>query len=58
MFTSTGDLLPQYKDVSDSLATPGLVASPSSPAKMAESQRAQAERWGPLVKKIGLTAES
>ncbi|WP_285412615.1 hypothetical protein [Variovorax sp. efr-133-TYG-130] len=44
--------------MSDSLATPGLVASPSSPAKMAESQRAQTERWGPLVKKIGFTAES
>jgi len=25
---------------------------------MAESQRAQTERWGPLVKKIGFTAES
>ena len=48
----------QDRAVIDSLATLGLVASPSSPAEMAESQRAQTERWGPLVKKIGFTAES
>lgn len=40
------------------LAVLGLVASASSPAEMAESQRAQTERWGPLVKKIGFTVDS
>ncbi|MBP6893190.1 MAG: Bug family tripartite tricarboxylate transporter substrate binding protein [Gammaproteobacteria bacterium] len=44
--------------VVDSLAGVGLVASVSSPEEMAESQRAQTERWGPLVRKIGFTAES
>jgi len=44
--------------VIDSLAGLGLVAAASSPEEMAASQRAQTERWGPLVKKIGFTAES
>lgn len=44
--------------VIDSLAGMGLVATASSPAEMAASQRAQTERWGPLVKKIGFTADS
>ncbi|MFT3776910.1 MAG: Bug family tripartite tricarboxylate transporter substrate binding protein [Ottowia sp.] len=48
----------QDKSVIDSLAMLGLVATPSSPQEMAESQRAQSKRWGPLVKRIGFTAES
>lgn len=41
-----------------SLATMGLTATPSSPEEMALSQRTQSERWAPLIKKIGFTAES
>lgn len=48
----------QDKAVIDSLNLLGLVATPSSPQEMADSQRAQSERWGPLVKRIGFTAES
>jgi tripartite-type tricarboxylate transporter receptor subunit TctC len=46
------------KTVSDSLALMGLVAQGSTPAEMERSQRAEFTRWGPLVKKIGFTAES
>ncbi|MDP9917306.1 tripartite-type tricarboxylate transporter receptor subunit TctC [Variovorax boronicumulans] len=48
----------QDRSVIEALAGLGLVASASSPEEMAQSQRAQTERWGPLVKKIGFTAES
>ncbi|MDP9912393.1 tripartite-type tricarboxylate transporter receptor subunit TctC [Variovorax boronicumulans] len=48
----------QDRTVIEALAGLGLVASASSPEEMAQSQRAQTERWGPLVKKIGFTAES
>lgn len=44
--------------VVESLASMGLLPTPSSPEEMAQSQRAQSERWGPLVKKIGFTADS
>ena len=46
------------KIVIDSLAVVGLIAQASTPAEMAASQKAEFERWGPLVKKIGFTAES
>ena len=46
------------KTVIDSLALMGLVAQGSTPAAMDASQRDQHKRWGPLVKKIGFTAES
>lgn len=46
------------KTVIDSLAVTGLIAQGSSAAEMAASQKAEYERWGPLVKKIGFTAES
>jgi len=36
----------------------GLVAHGSSPEEMKKSLQAEYERWGPLVKKIGFTAES
>jgi len=48
----------QDKAVVDALATMGLTAVGSTPEAMAESQRAESERWGPLVKKIGFTADS
>jgi tripartite-type tricarboxylate transporter receptor subunit TctC len=44
--------------VIDGLATVGLLAQGSTPDEMARSQRAEFERWGPLVKRIGFTADS
>ena len=46
------------KSVIDALALVGLVAHGSTPQEMAADQKAEYERWGPLVKKIGFTAES
>jgi tripartite-type tricarboxylate transporter receptor subunit TctC len=46
------------KSVIDSLAATGLIAKGSTPEEMARSQKAEYERWGPLVKRIGFTAES
>ncbi len=46
------------KTVIDSLAIQGLQPVGGSSADMARSQRAQYEAWGPLIKKIGFTAES
>jgi tripartite-type tricarboxylate transporter receptor subunit TctC len=46
------------KSVVDSLALMGLVAQGSTPAEMEKSQREENLRWGPLVKKVGFTAES
>lgn len=46
------------KSVIDSLATSGLIAKGSTPEEQARSQREEFDRWGPLVKKIGFTAES
>jgi tripartite-type tricarboxylate transporter receptor subunit TctC len=46
------------KTVIDSLALMGLVARGSTPAEMDKSQKDELTRWGPLVKKIGFTAES
>ncbi|CAA9443044.1 MAG: hypothetical protein AVDCRST_MAG51-3426 [uncultured Ramlibacter sp.] len=46
------------KTVIDSLALMGLLAQGSTPAEMEKSQRDEFNRWGPLVKKIGFTAES
>jgi len=46
------------KAVVDALAVMGLTAVGSTPEAMAESQKTESERWGPLVKKIGFTAES
>lgn len=46
------------KSVVDGLAVVGLLAQGSSIDEMARSQRAEFERWGPLVKRIGFTAES
>lgn len=46
------------KSVIDSLAVMGLVAQGSTQAEMDKSQKDENVRWGPLVKKIGFTAES
>lgn len=46
------------KSVLDSLAMVGLIARGSSMEAMAKSQQTELERWGPLVKQIGFTAES
>ncbi|HZY17978.1 MAG TPA: Bug family tripartite tricarboxylate transporter substrate binding protein [Ramlibacter sp.] len=46
------------KTVVDSLALMGLVAQGSTAAEMDRSQKEEHVRWGPLVKRIGFTAES
>jgi tripartite-type tricarboxylate transporter receptor subunit TctC len=46
------------KSVIDGLAIVGLLAQGSTAEEMARSQRAEFDRWGPLVKRIGFTAES
>jgi tripartite-type tricarboxylate transporter receptor subunit TctC len=46
------------KSVIDGLAAVGLLAQGSTPEEMARSQRTEFERWGPLVIRIGFTAES
>ena len=46
------------RSVIDSLALVGLIVQGSSAEEMAKSQRSEYERWGPLIKKIGFTAES
>jgi tripartite-type tricarboxylate transporter receptor subunit TctC len=46
------------KSAIDGLATQGLIAMGSTPEAMAKSQREEFDRWGPLVKRVGFTAES
>ena len=46
------------KVVVDSLALVGLIPHGSSAEEMAKSQKAEFERWGPLVKQIGFSADS
>ena len=46
------------KGLVDGLAVVVLLAQGSTPEEMARSQRAEFERWGPLVKRIGFTADS
>ncbi len=46
------------KALVEGLGTVGLVAMGSTPEEQMRSQRAEFERWGPLVKRIGFTAES
>jgi tripartite-type tricarboxylate transporter receptor subunit TctC len=45
-------------DVVDALALMGLEARPSTPAELAALLKKDTERWGPLVKTIGFTADS
>ena len=42
----------------DSLAITGLIARGSTVDEMAACQKTESDRWGPLGKKIGFTAES
>jgi tripartite-type tricarboxylate transporter receptor subunit TctC len=44
--------------VIDGLAAVGLIAQGSTPDEQLRSQRAEFERWAPLVKRIGFTADS
>ncbi len=46
------------KDVVDGLAVMGLEARSSTPEALAERLRADHDNWGPIVKKIGFTADS
>jgi len=46
------------KALVEGLAVVGLVAQGSTTEEMARSQRAEFDRWAPLVKKIGFTADS
>jgi tripartite-type tricarboxylate transporter receptor subunit TctC len=46
------------KDVADGLEVMGLEAKSSSPSELAAMLKADTERWGPVVKAIGFTAES
>lgn len=46
------------KVVVDSLATVGLIARGSTPQEMAASAKAELDRWGPLVKRVGFTSDS
>jgi tripartite-type tricarboxylate transporter receptor subunit TctC len=46
------------KDVVEGLAVMGLEARSSTPEALAERLRADHDNWGPIVKKIGFTADS
>ncbi|MEN9419029.1 MAG: hypothetical protein RI988_2649 [Pseudomonadota bacterium] len=46
------------KETVDGLAAMGLEAKSSTPAELAALLKADTERWGPIVKAIGFTAES
>ena len=46
------------KTLIDSLAIQGLIPVGSTPEEMARSQKVEFDRWGPLIKRIGFTAES
>lgn len=46
------------RSVIESLGVVGLIAQSSTPEEMAKSQEAELRRWGPLVKRVGFTAES
>jgi tripartite-type tricarboxylate transporter receptor subunit TctC len=48
----------QDKAVVDSLATFGLVAGGSSPEALGRMTREEFDRWAPIVRQIGFTAES
>lgn len=46
------------KAVADALAVVGLIPHGSTPEEMQRWQDAESKAWGPLIKKIGFTAES
>lgn len=45
------------KDVVDSLATFGLEAMSSTPAELAALVKSEVDKWGPIVQRVGFTAE-
>ena len=46
------------KAFADAMAVVGLIPQAMTPDEMLKSQRAEFERWGPLVRQIGFTADS
>jgi tripartite-type tricarboxylate transporter receptor subunit TctC len=46
------------KSVVDAFTVVGLIPFGGTPEEMGRSQKAEFERWGPLIKKVGFTAES
>lgn len=46
------------KAVIDALALVGLIAQGSTPEELGRSQKEQFDKWGPLIRKVGFTAES
>ena len=46
------------KDIVDTLATFGMDAAPSSPEQLAAALKADLQRWAPIVKNIGFSADS
>jgi tripartite-type tricarboxylate transporter receptor subunit TctC len=46
------------KSVTDTLAVVGLIPLGGTPEEQASSMKLEYDRWGPLIKKIGFTAES
>ena len=46
------------KDIVDTLATFGMDAAPSSPEQLAAALKADLQRWAPIVKSIGFSADS
>ncbi len=46
------------KAVIDALSLVGLIAQGSTPEELGRSQKEQFDKWGPLIKKVGFTAES
>jgi tripartite-type tricarboxylate transporter receptor subunit TctC len=48
----------KHKAVADSLAVVGLIVRGSTPQEMLASQKAEFDRWGPLVKRVGFSSDS
>jgi len=46
------------KALIDGLGVVGLVTQGSTAQEMAQSQKREFDRWGPLVRQVGFTAES
>jgi tripartite-type tricarboxylate transporter receptor subunit TctC len=45
-------------DVATGLATFAIVPTTSTPAGLAALQKAEHDRWGPVVRSVGFTADS
>jgi len=46
------------RDIVETLATFGMEAAPSSPEQLAAALKTDLQRWGPIVKSIGFSADS